>query len=79
MDYKILIYWLIDNTTINNETKIENKKLVVSFLDKFPEYNAVSNLLAFKIGQILNLIYGDTLIVTKDTGATEYNIELKLN
>lgn len=77
MNYKNLIYWLIDNTEINNENTVSNKEIKSCFLNSFPEYNSIAdNIIAFKIGLCLNLIYDAELIKIKNDGLIHYNIQI---
>lgn len=77
MNYLNLINWLVDNTRINNDESITNSELRDLFLKAFPDYNSIAeNTIAFKIGLVLNLIYGSELINDKSGDSTAYNIEI---
>lgn len=68
VNYKSLICWLMNNTRINNDCSITNRELVKSFLIDYPEFKLYNNRLSFKVGQIINLLYGDDLSAERGGG-----------
>lgn len=74
-NYLSLIYFLIDNTKINNDKHTSNNEIKERFFKKYPEYRSVSNLISGKIGFLLNLIYGNELTKVKESSSVVYNIE----
>lgn len=73
-----LIYYLIDNTEIDNSNAISNKEIKEKVLNDLPEYTDDSRL-SLRIGNILRLVYGNALAIRERERekARYYNLKMK--
>lgn len=75
-----LLFWLISNTTINNDKKpIANKELVNIFFKSNPGIETDLKNINFLIGFNLSLIYGQDLIKYNVPGGVAYNVSTLRN
>lgn len=72
--FKILTYWLYENTKLSNNSTISNKELTNSFLKECPKNLTNIN---WYIGGILTLLYGEELIKQRTNGGITYNLCIK--
>lgn len=72
--FKILTYWLYENTKLSNNSTISNKELTNSFLKEVPKNLTNIN---WYIGGILKLLYGDELIKQRTKEGITYNLCIK--
>lgn len=72
--FKILTYWLYENTKLSNNSTISNKELTNSFLKECPKNLTNINLY---IGGILKLLYGEELIRQRTKEGITYNLCIK--
>lgn len=72
--FKILTYWLYENTKLSNNCTISNKELTNSFLKEVPKNLTNIN---WYIGGILKLLYGDELIKQRTKDGITYNLCIK--
>lgn len=72
--FKILTYWLYENTKLSNNSTISNKELTNSFLKEVPKNLTNIN---WYIGGILKLLYGEELIKQRTKEGTTYNLCIK--
>lgn len=76
-NYRDLVLWILNNTEIDNDSQISNKHLKECFLKTTHEHDDFVDFIPFKIGNILNLIYGNELSIIKGNGQTFYNVKIK--
>ena len=72
--FKILTYWLYENTKLSNNSTISNKELTNSFLKECPKNLTNIN---GHIGIILKLLYGGALIRQRTKEGITYNLCIK--
>lgn len=72
--FKILTYWLYENTKLSNNSTISNKELTNSFLKEVPKNLTNIN---WYIGGILKLLYEEELIKQRTKEGTTYNLCIK--
>lgn len=72
--FKILTYWLYENTKLSNNSTISNKELTNSFLKECPKN--LTNINGY-IGGILKLLYGEELIKQRTKEGITYNLCIK--
>lgn len=72
--FKILTYWLYENTKLSNNCTISNKELTNSFLKEVPKNLTNIN---WYIGGILKLLYGEELIKQRTKEGITYNLCIK--
>lgn len=72
--FKILTYWLYENTKLSNNSTISNKELTNSFLKECPKN--LTNINGY-IGGILTLLYGEELIRQRTKEGITYNLCIK--
>lgn len=72
--FKILTYWLYENTKLSNNSSISNKELTNYFKKEFPKN--LTNIQLY-IGLILNLMYGEELIKQRTKEGITYNLCIK--
>ena len=70
-NFKPLVIWLLNNTSIDNNSKVTNRELREAFLSEYPEYKPFNIILAFHIGYLLKLMYGKDLIKTTGGGGVK--------
>ena len=73
-NFKILTYWLYENTKLSNNSTISNKELTNSFLKECPKNSTNIN---WYIGGILKLLYGEELIKQRTKEGITYNLCIK--
>lgn len=73
-NFKILTYWLYENTELSNNSSISNKELTNSFLKEVPKNLTNIN---WYIGGILKLLYGEELIRQRTKEGITYNLCIK--
>lgn len=73
-NFKLLTYWLYENTELSNNNTISNKELTNSFKKEFPKN--LTNIHLY-IGLILNLIYEEELIKQRTKEGITYNLCIK--
>lgn len=73
-NFKILTYWLYENTKLSNNSTISNKELTNSFLKEVPKNLTNIN---WYIGGILKLLYGEELIKQRTKEGITYNLCIK--
>lgn len=73
-NFKILTYWLYENTKLSNNSTISNKELTNSFLKEGPKNLTNIN---WYIGGILKLLYGEELIRQRTKEGITYNLCIK--
>lgn len=73
-NFKILTYWLYENTKLSNNSTISNKELTNSFL-KEGSKNLTN--ISWYIGGILKLLYGEELIRQRTKEGITYNLCIK--
>lgn len=76
INFKILTYWLYENTELSNNSSISNKELTNSFLNLKEVQNNLLNI-SLCIGQILKLLYGNKLIKQRTKDGITYNLCIK--
>lgn len=73
-NFKILTYWLYENTKLSNNSTISNKELTNSFLKEGSKNLTNIN---WYIGGILKLLYGEELIRQRTKEGITYNLCIK--
>lgn len=72
--FKILTYWLYENTKLSNNSTISNKELTNSFLKECPK-NLIN--INWYVEGILKLLYGEELIRQRTKEGITYNLCIK--
>lgn len=73
-NFKILTYWLYENTKLSNNSTISNKELTNSFLKEGSKNLTNIN---WYVGGILTLLYGEELIRQRTKEGITYNLCIK--
>lgn len=73
-NFKILTYWLYENTKLSNNCTISNKELTNSFLKEGSKNLTNIN---WYVGGILTLLYGEELIRQRTKEGITYNLCIK--
>jgi len=74
---KKLLFWLICNTSIDNETQTSNKEIKQAFFNANPELSTDTGIYSCLIGTFLNVLYSSELIKTNpNTRNVLYNVRV---
>lgn len=77
---KKLLYWLICNTSIDNESQTSNKEIKQAFFNSNPEITKDTGMYSYLIGTLLNILYSPDLIrINPNTRNVLYNVKVHSN